>query len=99
MFGQFGGQVVSTGNMTFRIWCARSEVDLRLYVLVSTVCVKLGHLDNYLFLGDVGRSGLAAVPQEKAENRMKADSMNIEFLFIIMLLEFKASKLMIFTVG
>ena len=61
MFGQFGGQVVSTGNMTFRIWCARSEVDLRLYVLVSTVCVKLGHLDNYLFLGDVGRSGLAAV--------------------------------------
>ncbi|EYA93814.1 hypothetical protein M141_4161 [Bacteroides fragilis str. S38L5] len=42
---------------------------------------------------------LPFVPQEKAENRMKADSMNIEFLFIIMLLEFKASKLMIFTVG
>lgn len=86
--------------MTFRIWCARSEIDLRLYVLVSTVCVKLGHLDNYLFsVMSVEVVLLPFVPQEKAENRMKADSMNIEFLFIIMLLEFKASKLMIFTVG
>ena len=100
MFGQFGGQVVSTGNMTFRIWCARSEIDLRLYVLVSTVCVKLGTWTITFFsVMSVEVVLLPFVPQEKAENRMKADSMNIEFLFIIMLLEFKASKLMIFTVG
>ena len=61
MFGQFGGQVVSTGNLTFCLWCAPAEVDLRLSVLLGSVGVKLGHLDNYLFLGDVGRSGLAAV--------------------------------------